>query len=545
MAITVGGLASGLDTTTIITKLMELEKRPVELIRGKQSRVTEEMAAWQEINTKLLSLETAAERINKNSEFKAITSTFNNNNTAQSSKVVELTPDTNITSGSYSFTVNQLAKAQKMVSDRSFASLDGNTGLKSFSITNANGTTTFNETTLSGLINAINADQSLGLKAMAINTGGSGSSAYKIQISAKAVGADNAFSVSAEYRSNFSGFSSDTLSFTNTQDAQDAMMELDGITVTRKDNSFEDLIEGVKFDLASTGSGTISFESDPNQLVSNVKDFVNSYNDFVAKTKEYDFYNVTTKESGILFGNSTLKGIEYRLRSIFSSTIGTANAGSGWYSSLPQIGIMSDSSNKIAVDEAKLKVAIKKNLLSVTNLFVSSASGSYSFNDATGATKAGTYDTRVRANSTTGINEIQMRRVGTSDWISLKQTGNFWEGPKSTDLEGLVIRAPMSTLSNGQTGTFTVVVGIAEQMKYHTGYMTEYSTEGAVFNQRRHLEKLHDGFGDDIKSMEDRIAIKEKNLAEKYVKLEVLMSRLKGQSEYLTNQLANLPGLRK
>ncbi|MDH5543606.1 MAG: flagellar filament capping protein FliD [Nitrospinota bacterium] len=545
MAISVGGLASGLDTTSIITKLMELEKRPVEMVKQKQTKVKDQMAAWQEINTKLLALETAAGRINKASEFKGVKGAFENNNTSQKSDVVTVTPNTNISSGSYSFTVNQLAKAQKIVSDNTFSSLDANTGLKTMSITTANGTTEFTESTLSGLASAINADTSLGLTATTINTGGSSNPAYRLLLSSNVAGADAAFSVSAEYYPNWSGFDNQTMNFTETQSAQDAVVELDGMTITRKENSFDDLIDGVKFDLLSTGSGTITFESNPDDLVANVKGFVNAYNDFMDKTKEHDYYDVTTRESGILFGNSTLKNIQYRLRTIFSSTVGTANAGSGWYSSLPQIGIKSDSQNKIAVDEATLRVAIQKNILSVTNLFVSSGSGSFSFSDASGATVSGRYDTQVRPNPVSGVNEILMRRQGQSEWITLKNSGNFWEGPKGSDLEGLLIRAPMSTLRSGQTGSFTPVVGIAEQVKFQTSYLTEFSTEGAVFNQRRHLEQLHKGFGDDIKSMEDRIALKEKNLTEKYVKLEVLMSRLKGQSEYLTNQLANLPGLRK
>ena len=61
-AFAVGGLASGLDTKSIIAQLMQLEQRPLDLVKGQQTAHTSKMAAVQSIKDQITALQGAVRR---------------------------------------------------------------------------------------------------------------------------------------------------------------------------------------------------------------------------------------------------------------------------------------------------------------------------------------------------------------------------------------------------------------------------------------------------------------------------------------------------
>ena len=56
----ISGLVSGLDTTSIISQLMQLEAAPQTLLKNKQATESSTVSALQTLNTKIASLATAA-----------------------------------------------------------------------------------------------------------------------------------------------------------------------------------------------------------------------------------------------------------------------------------------------------------------------------------------------------------------------------------------------------------------------------------------------------------------------------------------------------
>lgn len=531
MGITIDGLVSGLDTTGIITKLVELEKRPISLLENKQIGVNSELTAWQDINTKLLAFETAAESINTSGEFEAMTGSFTND-IALDDDIVSLTPNSNVSEGSYSLTVNQLATQNKVSMDDGFTSITANLGTFVTTITAASGAViTFQETTLGGLRDAINNSSALGVTASIINSSSTGTPNYRLQLISNGFGAQSGFSVSAVQAF---GRSYD---FTTNQTAQDAEFVFDGITITRASNSFTDVIAGVNMELLKTGSGTAKITGDTDAMVSNIESFITSYNTVMGFISEQFEFNPEEGDTRPLFGNSTLLGIQTKLRSIISSLVSGA---SGDYGSLSQIGITTDSSYQLSVDTTILAQAIRDNLTSVKDLFVMSGSGTYTFVTGSGATIGGTYDTRVIADGS-GNPVLQMRLSGSSgSWITLSQKGNFWVGAAGSDMEGLTLRA--TNLTVGDTGSMRIASGVAERTAYEVGYITEFSTEGAIYLERRHLEDSVENYQEEIDDLSERVKIKQDSLVRKFAQLEVTLAQLKGQSDYLSQQLASLPG---
>ena len=539
MAISIDGLISGLDTTSIITKLIELERRPIDLLELRQDSIDGKLEAWQEVNTKILAFETAAQKINSSREFQAVSASFNNNNSTQSD-ILTLTANTNVPAGRYSLQVNQLATQHKLISNQSFSSITDTIDFDSVTITSSDGSSqTYTQSSLSDLRDAINSSGQ-GVTANIINTASSSSPSYRLMLSSKEVGSDESFTMTVDQGTDtFGSPNSDLLTFATLQSAQDATLELDGISVTRTSNTFTDLIEGIQIDITAAGSGTITIGSDTNAVVDNIEEFVDAYNvvmDYIDDQFRYDIDASITKP---LFGNGTLLGIQTALKGMVTGVVSGLSTTTDAYATLAQVGIKTDSTNSLAVDRNLLVQALTENADAVKNLFVPVGSGTYTFVSAAGATVAGDYDTQVVDQS--GSTVIQMRLQGSAAaWITLEQSGNYWYGPDGGDLEGFGIRAVNPSI--GDTGTMRVTVGVAERIAYRTGFITEFSTEGAIFNQRRSLETRKSEFQDQIDDLEERLSIKRETLTSKYVRLEITLSQLKGQSDYLTQQLDNLPG---
>ncbi|MEE8483363.1 MAG: flagellar filament capping protein FliD [Nitrospinota bacterium] len=539
MAITIDGLISGLDTTGIITKLMDIERQPIKLMERKQDAVDEKLLAWQELNSKLLSFETVAQKFNSENEFLSISGSFTNNNSLQGD-IVGITTNSNIAADTYSLTVNQLATQHKMVSDQGFATSGAISGLDSFTITLGDGTTqTFTETEMGSLKDAINAS-TLGLTARIINVSATSTPSYYMQIVGDEVGAEKSFTTSAAYLTGMGGTFPDIFTFSASQLAQYAQFELDGLSIERASNIFDDVITGVELELTAAGSGTLTFDTNTDGIVDNIEEFVDAYNEVMAFIKEQFAYNADTRQKNPLFGNSTLRNIQMKLKNIVTGQVSGLSSASGWYTGISQIGITTNLSDQLEIDRSTLVSAIKSNVTGIKNLFVPSGSGTYTFVGTSGATVAGAYDTRYITDSNGNL-VLQMRLSGSSgSWITLKQSGDYWYGQSGTDLNGLSILA--TGLSENDTGTMSIATGIAESVSYYVGYYTEFSTEGAIFNVRRHLENENKEYSDQISDLEERIKNKKSNLERMYAQLEVTLSNMKTQSDYLSQQLTNLPG---
>ncbi len=535
MAITVNGLVSGLDSAGIVSKLVELEKRPVTLLQDKQTAGNDQLTAWQELNTKLKAFQTSAQKINSATKFQGTKGTFTNDiSTAPS--IVSLSSTANVTSATYSLTVGSLAAQQKMVSNQSFDSTSSTLMYNSVTITSGGQTKTFTQKTLDSLTSAINTS-GMGLSAVLINTGASTPS-YRMEINGANAGAASAFTVSVDQGSNGVGQNPNSLDFATTQVAKDASITLDGVTVSRTSNNFDNVIPGVNLTVTATGSGKVNFNADATVALANINDFVNTYNDVIDYTTGQSTFDKTQQKQKPLFGNTTMLNIQQTLRGIVTGAVGGLANTKNQYGTLSQVGIKTDYTNHLTVDSTVLSQALQANISGVTNLFVSGASGSYTFVAANGSVAAGVYDTLYSGGT------MKMRMKGSSgDWINMTQSGNYFDGALGSALEGFSLRADASALSEGTTGNMTIWTGAAVAADYQTQRETEYSTTGLIYNARKSLEDRNVQYQAQIDDMNQRIKIKQDNLTQKYARLESTLSKIKGQGDYLSQQLNYLPAM--
>lgn len=528
MGIAVGGLVSGMDSNAIITKLMELERRPVTLLEDKRTTLSNEKAAWQEVSSKMLGLKTASNDIATSSSFASRSAAFTSNN-ASGADPITVTAGSTSTDGTYNIKVNQLAQAQKSVVDQNFSSSTSALGLEGTIYINGSASLTVSATdTLSGLMDNIN-NSGTGVSASLFNAGTSASPQYRLMLSGSDIGASNAFTVSYIDETD----SDNILSFTTTQTAQDASLTFDGVAITKSSNSINDVITGATINLQTAGSGTITMSTDKSGVQTKVQDFVDKYNDVMDYINEQLAYDQTNQTKGTLFGNATLMTMQNQLRSIVTRTIpGLDPANSDVLSSLSQVGIQTDVNNQMTLDTATFSDALTSKFSQVSQLFASGGSGTYTFVSASGFTQGGQYDTKVEG----GV--LKLRLAGSADWISLTQDGNYAYGASGTALDGLLILT--DTLVEGQTGSMTITGGVATRALAYTGRYTEFSTEGLIYNQNKSIDTRDKEFEDQITSLNNRLTKKENDLKTKFANLEVLLAKMNSQQQYLDQQLTNL-----
>lgn len=111
------GLVSGIDTASLIEQLLAIEARPVLLAQNRIVQLQQRQAAFLDVNSSLLSLNTAAESIRTSNAFDASAASSTN------SDVLTGSASNGAAEGSYTFRVDRLVTTQQLLS-RGFADSD-------------------------------------------------------------------------------------------------------------------------------------------------------------------------------------------------------------------------------------------------------------------------------------------------------------------------------------------------------------------------------------------------------------------------------------
>ncbi|HET9772849.1 MAG TPA: flagellar filament capping protein FliD, partial [Acidimicrobiia bacterium] len=106
---------SGLDTTTIITQLMSLERQPQNRLKTLKTSISNQISVYQSLNSKFSTLASKAQDLARVAGWKAMKATA-------SSTAVTATATSSASSGQLSFTVQQLARAGAVASTGTVAS---------------------------------------------------------------------------------------------------------------------------------------------------------------------------------------------------------------------------------------------------------------------------------------------------------------------------------------------------------------------------------------------------------------------------------------
>lgn len=567
-SITFTGLNTGTDWDEIIEAQMAVEEYRYNSMTEKETAYEEKLAAVQDLETQMTTLYQTLQDYSSVSDFL----TKSGASSDESSLTVSV--DNDAEAGSHNVVINQLAQNDIWSSDEGYASTS--TSItdtdQTFSFTYNDETYTIDVpggTTLSEFVNLINnaSGNNSDVRASVINEG----SAYHLQIRGMDLGADNTVTIED---TGFDAMSPDA--FTNTQQAQNAQIKVDGFPsgddawIERDTNSIDDVIDGVTLQLKSTTDdtgATVTVELDTDAMVEAVETVVSSINtilQLLMDLQDQGTVSDTTStatasdsddddddddsEASVLASNSSLDLIQSSLKNIlatkglgFSYYDSTDETGD-LFSSLSTIGISTDADEDsetfglLVIDYDELEEAISEDPEAVATLLSADATGTtdsddFSFDSAiSGTTKAGEYDVSYRIENGEIVEAyINGNAASVSGWTLTGASGE--------DESGLAI-----TVNNTADGTYSGTVSLKQgkigQLVDSLEDMT--STEGTLQIMEDSYQDVLDQLAESISKEEDRLDLVESRLRTRYSNLETLLTSYDNLSTTIDSLLSAL-----
>ncbi len=532
------GLRSGFDSASLVEKLIALQARPMDLKLAQIAAQETKLEAFQDLRSKLQTFQSALNSLGTVDRFQVSSADFVK--TAGTGNVLSVAASSSASPGTFDITVNALAQETVLLSDDGYN--DPTDAIEKGPIAPGN---YFVEVTVGGTPTQIAIDPNDSIQSVvdAINNSGADVTAsiiddgaavdpFKIVIQGNQPGTANA--VTARVFNEIGGAQTLQLSFTVVQAESDASVAVDGVTFARSTNSINDIIPGVTLNLESVGSGTLTIAIDNDAIAGKIEDFVKAFNQLMAFIDSETTFNPETFETGTLFGNTAVQGLETSLRRIVT---GQVSGVSGNFEFLSQIGITTQDDGQLALDRVKLDQALTADLNNVTELFTSSGTASdpnVTFVGFTDNTVAGTYDVRVVG----GVPQLSPSGAGT--FVDAVDNGSFFTGAAGTDAEGLSFS--MATLVDGNYGTINLSLGVIPQLNQKISILLDSSQQGPLTSELDSLTKSIDQMNETLLDMDDRLELFEKNIRQQFINLEIILGRLDSQRNAFNQALDNLSG---
>jgi len=493
MSMRIGGLISGLQTENLISKLMQVESQPMELMKTRKHTYELRKDLWNEINSSLLALKN---KVTDN--ISSSTAILKKKAVSSDETVFTASAGASAANSTYNIDITTIAKSQRIVGTTQATGALGLSG--SFQIGDGTYTSTVTVgatdtlATIASRINSAKDDtdptKSLQISASVVNN--------ILVLEHKETGAANTMTLTDTVNTPGStgtdeimeslGILTDAKTIGNQQQAAtDAQFEVNGISVTRSANAgLTDVISGVSLTLKKEGvSGTLTVQGDIDAGLNSIKDWVNQYNSTIdligTRLAEQSVAGATTdavKSKGLLKGDSILSDIKTQLRLNTSKTV----AGLAIYDNLSDIGITTSSddfgkSGRLTIDETKLRAALEANPDEVTNLFTNN----------------------------TDLNG---------------------DGSITSDEKGIAVR--LTEQLDYLTTTSTKVIG---------GVTVKAGTIKARIDSE---DKVINDYDKKIKDFEMRLKQREDNLWNQFNAMEKALSNMQNQASWLAGQLASL-----
>ncbi|MGM8848894.1 flagellar filament capping protein FliD [Salinicola halophyticus] len=345
------GIGSGLDLSGLLDDLEDAEKQKLTPIVAQQQSYKTKLSAFGSLESSLTALRDAATKLSDPETFSAVTSSMTGD-------AVTATTTGDAVAGRYQVSVSQLAQAQSQAS-KSFdvestgddLGISGKLALSVGSGAVANIDYAEGDS-LEDIRDAINAADT-GASASIVNDG----AGNRLVLTSNATGTDSKITLSGD---------TEAFGFSTTVEAQDAELTVNGIDITSQSNTVKGALEGVTFDLTSTTSGaeTLKVSKDTESMTKAVKAFVTAYNSFQSTSDALTSYDSESDTAGALLGNSTMRTIESRLRSVLGYS-----DGDGTFSMLSDLGIERQLDGTLEVDDDKLSEAISSDSDAVSQFF--------------------------------------------------------------------------------------------------------------------------------------------------------------------------------
>ena len=351
------GLATGIDTSTIIAGLTKFNQQRIDTLKTRQAAIGTKQATFASLQGRLLDLQTKA-----NTLARSAGGAFDGRKATSSDETaLTVAAGTAAVPGTYSLTVASVAKPNQ-TSSAGYADPNATIKQGTISLQVGGGTATTitidsRNNTLQGLADAINSAGG-DVRANIVNDGSA--SPYRLLLSTAKTGAANTIAVTNNLNVGTDA-TVDPLA-TTVQAATDAQIVLGSgtgaLTITSPTNVVNNLIPGTTLNLLRADPAkpvVITVANDTAATVKATQDFVDAYNGVREFVNERSQYDPATKQSGVLLGNRDAVSLGDDLAAALAATIPGLNPGANRLSS---VGLAFDTKGKLTFDAAKLTQAL-------------------------------------------------------------------------------------------------------------------------------------------------------------------------------------------
>ena len=441
----------------ILTGLMQIESIPLTQLQKQVGGVQTEISAYGQLTSALSTFQQSLMQLSLPTQFQQFSATSSNTSTLTASAVVGAQP------GTYTVNTTQRAQAQSLAtagqaSLNTHLSSGGGSSTVTFSFGTQNGSTftpnlsqsggsiTLNSgnDTLSGLRDAINT-ANLGVTASIVNNGSG--TPYQLVLTSNQTGANESMQISVQGDAGISSLltyppgAGDTL--TQTVQAQNAQLTVNGLTLTSASNTVATALPGTTLNLLQTGTSTVTVANNVSAVQTNIDNFVSAYNTLQSSLKSLTAYN-PGGTNGALIGDSTTTEIQNQLQRVVASAL--SGTGSG-YSSLSAVGIGLSNDGTLSVDDSALSKALQTNPNQFAALFGTAGS----------ATNSNVTYLIGGTNTQPGSYAVDITQAATQGTFVGSSTPTLDSATGSIALNGPTTIAAVTTLSLTIGGTTTAV----------------------------------------------------------------------------------------
>ncbi|NIZ05168.1 flagellar filament capping protein FliD [Pseudoalteromonas sp. HF66] len=340
--ITSAGIGSGLDLESIISATVSAENTPkMNAFVKKEESLQVELSALGEVKSALSKLQDTIEKLADPDNFDKRIANIKQP-TSDDGDLISVTPTSDITPGDFNIEVVDLAQGSRATSnDGLFTSTDDVVTASGGTLSFAAGDKSFDITldagaTLADLRDAINdSDSNFGVTANIINTGTESKLVFTSSVSGTGndlvITNDNAELDNVSTVANAGGAGGIAIAAGN--EAKDAVIKVDGITITNDTNTFKDAVQDMtitaKRQSVDGETAKLSVEYDRESITTLVDELIANYNNVIG---QLGFQSRVGKP---LNSDATIRSLSSQL----VNTLSTNLTDSGPFTSIFDIGL--------------------------------------------------------------------------------------------------------------------------------------------------------------------------------------------------------------
>lgn len=354
------GVGTGIDLQSMLTSIVAAERAPITVANTKISATNAKISLYGTLKLKLDALQSAADTLRFPSRLSAVSATSNE------STVVGATASYTAAVGSYALNVTQLASAQKSFSNSYASGTTFGAGNLTFTVggVDASPITLTGSESLQEVGAKINSAK-IGVTATVIT---SGDGSQRMILTGDNSGSGNGFSLASTSLPSGGQASIADLDLLTAQEitdgsdtlqrseAQDALMSIDGISVSSSTNSFTGAVDGLTLTAAKVGTANVTVQNDTTKITTAVQVFVASYNAVATVVKSNSGYDATTKTGQPFNGDFASRSVLDSLGSVRTSVPDSLSTAT--FKTLADLGVTVQQSGLLSLDTSKLSTAI-------------------------------------------------------------------------------------------------------------------------------------------------------------------------------------------